>query len=209
MLTIDSGGQYLDGTIDTTRVLHFGTPTKEQQDIYTSLLQGCIDLVTTKFKPGTTLQELDPIIRKPLRDLGLSYGHGSTHGTGMYLTVHESFDYTYENNFIGSQEPGYYKENEFGMRLENLVQVTEVPVSNITQSQKLLTFESVTLVPYENKLINNCKLNKSTKKWLFSYYVIIRSLVGAEMIKQGRYDLYKWLIDKTDPTFKCFEISKT
>lgn len=80
---------FSDGTIDTTRVLHFGTPTARQVEVFTALLQGCINLVSTVFPAGQTLQQLEVIIRRPLYQLGLEYGHGSTHGTGVYLGVHE------------------------------------------------------------------------------------------------------------------------
>ncbi|XP_054268688.1 uncharacterized protein LOC128990367 [Macrosteles quadrilineatus] len=170
LLTIDSGGQYLDGTIDTTRVFHFGKPTARQVEIYTALLQGCINLASTVFPAGQTLQELDVIIRGPLYKLGHSYGHGSTHGTGVYLGVHEAFNYTYEVNFIGSQEPGFYKENDFGMRLENLVRVVEKPARE--GSRRLLGFEPLTLVPYERKLINFKKLDKhQVKTHPIGYYI--------------------------------------
>lgn len=198
LLTIDSGGQYLDGTIDTTRMLHFGTPTSRQIEIYTTLLKGCIDLVTTVFPAGATMQQLDFIIRRPLYQLGLDYGHGSTHGIGYYLGVHESFNYTYDINFFGSQEPGYYKENDFGMRLENIVRV--IRANNLEKpGREFFTFEPITLVPYEKKLINYTMLDRKQVKWLNNYYAKIRDLVGDEMIKQGRQYLYKWLIEKTNP----------
>nr|CAD7263920.1 unnamed protein product [Timema shepardi] len=141
LFMLDSGGQYLDGTTDVTRTMHYGTPTNLEREIYTNLLMGCINLASTKFPEGQTLNTLEVLIRAPLYSMGLDYGHGSTHGVGTFLGVHE--------------EPGYYRANEFGMRLENVVTVIRADVSTTTDNNvTYLAFDPVTLVPYEQKLIN-------------------------------------------------------
>ncbi|KAL1123454.1 hypothetical protein AAG570_002534 [Ranatra chinensis] len=184
VLTIDSGGQYLDGTIDTTRAFHFGQPTDIHKKVYTLLLRGVADLASSVFPEDTTLQEMDFVLRRPLYQHGLEYGHGSTHGTGVFLGVHE--------------QPGYYKDDDFGMRLENLVIVVPADVENLT-SKKLLTFEPLTLVPYERKLIDTNYLDDSQIKWINNYHASVLKLVGAEMLNQKKEKLYKWLRDRTKP----------
>ncbi|XP_014239468.1 xaa-Pro aminopeptidase ApepP-like isoform X2 [Cimex lectularius] len=199
LLTIDSGGQYLDGTIDTTRVLHFGKPSAMYKTIYTSLLKGVADLATTIFPDGTKVSDLEFIIRRPLLQLGMTFGHGTTHGTGVFLGVHEAFNGTYHHHFIGSQEPGYYRKGEFGMRLENLIVVEDAPVKDMDNSQKLFKFSPLTLVPYEPNLIDVSNMDKSQINWLNEYHEQVRLHVGTEMVKQGKSDLYQWLVKKTTP----------
>ncbi|KAK6628402.1 hypothetical protein RUM43_002214 [Polyplax serrata] len=198
LFMLDSGGQYYDGTTDCTRTVHFGTPREIEREIYTNLLIGCIDLVTVTFKQGYTLKELEILVRSPLYERGLDYGHGTTHGIGSFLAVHETFNSTYHVNFFGSQEPGYYKENEFGMRLENIVTVVESPINEYSKN-KFLTFETVTLIPYERKLIKLEMLEKKHINWLNKYHEKVRNLVGAEMLNQGLEEEYQWLLEKTEP----------
>jgi Xaa-Pro aminopeptidase len=195
---LDSGGQYLDGTTDVTRTIHLGTPTDEEREIYTSLLMGCIDIASTVFPEGQTLSSMEILIRAPLYSLGLNYGHGSTHGIGFCLAVHEAFNTTYHENFFGSQEPGYYKENEFGMRLENIVTVVKANVT-LGKDPSFLTFKPVTLVPYDNNLINPYIMSKKQLLWLNDYHAKVREIVGEEMLRQGLNDVYKWLLRKTEP----------
>ncbi|KAJ8868369.1 hypothetical protein PR048_029885 [Dryococelus australis] len=143
-------------TTDVTRSMHYGTPTALQVEVYTRLLMGCIDLASTIFPAGKTMDQLEAILRRPLYQLGLDYGHGSTHGIGSFLAVHE--------------EPGYYRTNEFGMRLENIVMVVRANVSGTTDSDTTyLTFEPVTLVPYETKLIDFTMLS-SKQVGIFDQY---------------------------------------
>ncbi|PNF27724.1 hypothetical protein B7P43_G12791, partial [Cryptotermes secundus] len=168
---LDSGGQYLDGTTDVTRTIHLGTPTDTEREIYTSLLMGCIDIASTVFPEGQTLSSLEILIRAPLYRLGLNYGHGSTHGIGFCLGVHEAFNTTYHENFFGSQEPGYYQDNEFGIRLENIVTVVKANVT-LGSDSNYLTFKPVTLVPYDNNLINPHIMNKKeVRTYLTDVYI--------------------------------------
>ncbi|XP_049799678.1 xaa-Pro aminopeptidase ApepP-like [Schistocerca nitens] len=198
LFMLDSGGQYLDGTTDVTRTMHYGVPTEEQRTIYTKLLMGCINIATTIFPEGKTLSELEILIRAPLYSLGLNYGHGSTHGIGSFLAVHEAFNTTYHENFFGSQEPGYYRDNEFGMRLENIVTVVPANVSG-ESGETFLTFETVTLVPYEPKLINTQLMTADQVKWLNSYHDRVRKTVGAQLLYENDFDTYSWLVEKTLP----------
>uniref|UniRef100_A0A146LF68 Xaa-Pro aminopeptidase 1 n=2 Tax=Lygus hesperus TaxID=30085 RepID=A0A146LF68_LYGHE len=198
-VTLDTGGQYLDGTIDTTRVWHFGTPTPFQKQVYTALLQGVADLATTVFPQGSPAKLFDFVIRRPLLKLGLTFGHGTTHGTGLFLEVHEDYNGTFFENFIGSQEPGYYKRDDFGMRLENLVVVVPAAVQNDENRDRLMTFSPLTLVPYESKLIDRELMDQSQVNWVNNYHNDVRKLVGDEMIKQRLHILYKWLMEKTSP----------
>ncbi|KAK9505586.1 hypothetical protein O3M35_009602 [Rhynocoris fuscipes] len=204
-MTLDSGGQYLDGTIDTTRVLHFGNPTNFEIDIYTSLLQGVIDLADTVFPAAVPVSSLEILIRRPLFKLGLTFTHGITHGTGIFSNVHEDFNRTYFENFIGSQEPGYYLKDKLGMRLENLVVVVKAPVQNEANPAPLLTFSPLTLVPYELKLTNVSKLDFREISWLNNYHATVLEVVGNEMIKKGYQELYKWLEVKTKSVKKVCE----
>ncbi|XP_069700118.1 xaa-Pro aminopeptidase ApepP-like [Periplaneta americana] len=198
LFMLDSGGQYLDGTTDVTRTIHLGTPTEAQREIYTSLLMGCIDIVSTTFPEGQTLQTMEILIRRPLFSLGLNYGHGSTHGIGSCLAVHEAFNTTYHINFFGSQEPGYYQDNEFGIRLENIVTVVQANTT-LGTDPNYLTFKPVTLVPYEHNLINPDIMSKTQIKWLNDYHTMVREVVGEEMLRQGLNETYLWLLYKTQP----------
>ncbi|KAK7869481.1 hypothetical protein R5R35_008195 [Gryllus longicercus] len=197
---LDSGGQYLDGTTDVTRTIHLGTPSPKQKEVYTNILRGCIDIVSTTFPEGQTLNTLEILIRAPLYSMGLNYGHGSTHGIGSFLGVHEAFDTTYHAYFFGSQEPGYYQDNEFGMRLENIV--TVVPTNMSFEGKSFLKFEAVTLVPYDRNLIDINVLSDKELVWLNDYHTRIRSEVGKEMLEQGLTDVYQWLLNQTAPLSK-------
>ena len=125
---VDSGGQYQDGTTDITRTVPVGTPTQEMRDRFTRVLKGHIALATMKFPKNTTGHQLDVIARRPLWEAGLDYDHGTGHGVGSFLGVHEgpqriskaSNTQPLKPGMILSNEPGYYKENEFGIRIENL-----------------------------------------------------------------------------------------
>ncbi|KAJ9581804.1 hypothetical protein L9F63_003873 [Diploptera punctata] len=198
LFMLDSGGQYLDGTTDVTRTVHYGTPTEEQITIYTHLLMGCINLVTTVFPEGQTLQTLEIMIRAPLYSLGRNYGHGSTHGIGSCLAVHEAFNTTYHEGFFGSQEPGYYEENAYGMRLENIVTVIKADVEFRSLSSSS-TF-NIRLAPKKASLIKHIDTQKElTLNWLNNYHTKVREVVGTEMLEQGLQDTYEWLLQKTDP----------
>ncbi|XP_042203854.1 uncharacterized protein LOC121853643 isoform X2 [Homarus americanus] len=195
---LDSGGQYKDGTTDVTRTMHYGDPKPLHVEAYTRVLMGAIDLATLIFPEGTGDADVDIMARRHLYEVGLDYRHGTGHGIGMFLNVHEAFEKKYRVNFYGSHEPGFYLDNDFGVRLETIV--TVVPKDTPYHFDKRsLGFEAVTLVPFEPKLINITMLTGKQCHWLNSYHARVRDVVGGELMTQGRTRGYEWLISKTEP----------
>jgi len=158
---VDSGGQYLDGTTDITRTVGIGSATAEQRECYTRVLKGHIALATARFPKGTTGTQLDTLARQHLWEVGLDYDHGTGHGVGSYLGVHEGPQrisktpsiVNLQKGMILSNEPGYYKAGEFGIRLENLVLVVPAEPTSSTD-REWLVFETLTLVPFDRHLID-------------------------------------------------------
>ncbi|NKB80972.1 MAG: M24 family metallopeptidase [Nitrospirales bacterium] len=174
---VDSGGQYLDGTTDITRTLAIGLPTSEQKDRYTRVLQGHIALASVRFPKGTTGGQLDALARMPLWEVGLDYDHGTGHGVGSYLNVHEGpqriakrlDDVPLHPGMILSNEPGYYKTGEYGIRIENLMVV--VPCQDMPQEDReWLSFETLTLVPLDHTLIDRSLLAAHEIEWINRYH---------------------------------------
>lgn len=170
LLLIDSGGHYKFGTTDVTRTIHLGTPTKEQKRDFTLVLKANIALTTTIFPQGTTGGELDAICRKELWKFDLNYGHGTGHGVGHFLCVHEGpariskgSNVPLESGMIMSIEPGLYIPNKYGIRIENLVLVKESKFKNF------LEFEVLTRVPIQESLIEFELLDAAEKKWVMQY----------------------------------------
>lgn len=169
---LDSGGQYLTGTTDVTRTIALGTPTPEQKDRYTRVLKGHIALATACFPEGTTGSQLDVLARQFLWEVGCDYDHGTGHGVGSYLNVHEgpqniskrNLDVPLQPGMILSNEPGYYKEGEYGIRIENVVRVVELP-----DLKRFYGFETLTLVPLEKKLIDDGLLTEKERQWIEAY----------------------------------------
>ncbi|GFP60516.1 probable Xaa-Pro aminopeptidase P [Trichoderma asperellum] len=172
----DSGAQYLDGTTDTTRTLHFGQPSEAEREAYTLVLKGNIALDVAIFPKGTTGFALDSLARQHLWKAGLDYRHGTGHGVGSFLNVHEGpigigtrIQYTEvplaPGNVI-SNEPGYYEDGNFGIRIENIVMVKEVETKHSFGDKPFLGFEHVTMVPYCRSLINESMLTEDEKAWL-------------------------------------------
>ncbi|GAB0135515.1 hypothetical protein EsDP_00003850 [Epichloe bromicola] len=172
----DSGAQYLDGTTDTTRTLHFGSPGAAEKKAYTLVLKGLIGLETAIFPKGTTGFALDCLARQHLWKNGLDYRHGTGHGVGSYLNVHEGpigigtrVQYTEVPLAPGnvlSNEPGYYEDGNFGIRIENIMMVKEVQTEHCFGDKPFLGFEHVTMVPYCQSLIEVSLLDKNEKDWL-------------------------------------------
>jgi len=179
---IDSGGQYPDGTTDITRTLWTGpdTPPPEIRERYTRVLAGHIALARARFPDGTTGPMLDALARAPLWEAGLDYDHGTGHGVGSYLSVHEgpvSFHRLAKPvplapGMILSDEPGYYQEGGYGIRLENLLLVRESP---IRARKRFLEFETLTLAPFDTRLIDFSLLDPPARAWLESYHARIRT----------------------------------
>lgn len=188
----DSGGQYLDGTTDTTRTAWVGTkkPPQDLIDNYTRVLKGHIAVATAQFPKGTSGMQLDTLARQPLWDAGLDYGHGTGHGVGCYLGVHDGpqgISKRYSPvplvpGMLLSNEPGYYKKNHYGIRLENIVMV--VPVDAKNSEGEIYGFETLTCVPFDPKLINFDLLNEKEKNWLRGYHKFIKDKLMDALDKE-------------------------
>jgi len=172
LLLLDSGGQYHYGTTDVTRVFALGAPTKEMKTHYTAVLKGLINLSMVRFPEGTKGGQLDSLARAPIWELGLNYAHGTGHGVGSYLSVHEwpRAAFHLQNlipllpGMILSIEPGIYIKGQYGIRLENLVVVIEDKRPG--DVQKMLAFKTLTKIPFENDLIDFDLMNENEKAFL-------------------------------------------
>lgn len=177
IVLIDSGGHYLEGTTDITRTISLGTVTDKMRKMYTAVLKGHLNLAVAVFKEGCSGVSLDLLARKPLWDMGMDYNHGTGHGVGYLLSVHEppnAIRYRILNNpalnvsllpgMITSNEPGVYLENQFGIRIENLILCQESK-----KYKDFLQFETLTLVPYDRELIDEEMLSETEKELLNQY----------------------------------------
>lgn len=176
LLLLDSGGQYLGGTTDVTRVLVKGKPTDEMKDRYTRVLKGHIALATAQFPKGTTGAHLDTLARQFLWEIGCDYDHGTGHGIGAYLCVHEGpqsiskrgIATPLEAGMIVSNEPGYYKAGAYGIRIESVLCVVSHGLS--ADGREMLGFETLTRVPIETKLVDVALLTSKERSWLNDYH---------------------------------------
>ena len=173
LMLVDSGAQYLSGTTDITRTLSTGSATAEQKDRYTRVLKGMIGIATARFPRGTSGAQLDTLARQHLWQAGVTYSHGTGHGVGAFLSVHEGpigisprYTVPLEPGMIISDEPGYYKPGEYGIRIENLLLVVESPVGG----GKYLEFETLTLAPIDTRLIELSLLTDAELGWLNAYH---------------------------------------
>ncbi|KAM9740488.1 xaa-Pro aminopeptidase 2 [Menidia menidia] len=202
MYLVDSGGQYLDGTTDITRTVHWGTPTEMQKEAFTRVLMGNIEISRTIFPSGTRGVNMEMLGRRALWEVGLNYGHGTGHGVGNYFGVHEwpvgfqSNNVPFREGMFTSIEPGYYKENDFGIRIEDIA--VTLPV-NTKYGNNFLTFDTVSLVPYDRKLIDTSLLSSEQLQWLNKYYETIRRLLGPELDNQGLHEEKDWMLRNTEP----------
>lgn len=179
---VDSGAQYSDGTTDITRTVAIGRATAEMRDRFTRVLKGHISLATVRFPAGTTGHQLDVIARRPLWEAGLDYDHGTGHGVGSFLGVHEgpqriakaANTQPLKPGMILSNEPGFYKTGEFGIRIENLIIVREAePVSG--GERAMMSFETITLAPIDLDLIEPALMTDDEKRWLNAYHARVRA----------------------------------
>jgi len=176
LMLLDSGGQYQDGTTDVTRTMAVGMPTPEMRDRFTRVLKGHIKLAMAKFPEGTSGQQLDALARYPLWQAGLDYDHGTGHGVGSFLSVHEGpqriskrmGDTPLKPGMILSNEPGYYKTGEYGIRIENLVTVVEADPS--PDGRRFFCFETLTLAPIDLNVVEPSLLSAEEKLWLNAYH---------------------------------------
>ena len=174
VLLVDSGGQYLDGTTDITRTIAIGTQSKEVKDAFTRVLKGLIAISKLKFPCGISGRDIDAFARAPLWQIGQDYAHGTGHGVGHYLSVHEGpqriskfSDVEFKAGMIVSNEPGFYKEGKFGIRIENLILVKD---SELKTDNQFLEFETLTFVPIDRRLISINLLNSYELKWINNYH---------------------------------------
>ena len=195
LLLIDSGGQYQMGTTDLTRTIAISKPNKKMINIFTQILKGLITLSDLKWPLGLSGQHIDSLARTPLWSIGLDYDHGTGHGVGSYLSVHEGphgiskrNNIPLEAGMIVSVEPGYYEEGEFGIRIENLLLIKKLP-KNKKQKTCMLSFESLTLVPIDKKLINVNALTTKEKDWLNSYHKLVYKKISPFLST----DIKNWL----------------
>ncbi|OWK07428.1 XPNPEP1 [Cervus elaphus hippelaphus] len=263
---IDSGAQYKDGTTDVTRTMHFGTPTAYEKECFTYVLKGHIAVSAAVFPTGTKGHLLDSFARSALWDSGLDYLHGTGHGVGSFLNVHEGpcgISYktfsdepleagmivtddksaSWEEVYLGSctglsgpssvspsekrsrprsdsfsvrvflagcssfrvwfvSEPGYYEDGAFGIRIENVVLVVPVKTKYNFNNRGSLTFEPLTLVPIQTKMIDVDSLTDKERDWLNNYHLTCREVIGKELQMQGRQEALEWLIRETQPISK-------
>jgi Xaa-Pro aminopeptidase len=177
---IDSGGQYADGTTDITRTVAVGKPTGSMKRYYGLVLKAHIGIVTARFPKGTRGQDLDPFARRPLWEAGIDFDHGTGHGVGSYLSVHEGpqrlsrlGSEELEPGMILSNEPGYYRAGQYGIRLENLILVT--PLEKIEGGEReMMGFETLTLVPFDRRLIDPKQFQPWELAWLNDYHARVR-----------------------------------
>jgi Xaa-Pro aminopeptidase len=187
---LDSGGQYLDGTTDVTRTIALGTPSDEMRDRFTRVLKGHIALASIRFPEGTTGSEIDVLARQYLWEVGLDYGHGTGHGVGCYLGVHEGPQSISKRSTVPlkpgmvlSNEPGFYKTGHYGIRIENLQTVVEI-MGLGGGDRKMLGFETLTLVPIDRKLIDVSLLTKQEIKWVNDYHSRVKQVLRPMVDEQ-------------------------
>lgn len=176
----DSGAQYLDGTTDTTRTLHFGEPAAKEKETYTLVLKGNIALERILFPKGVSGFALDTLARQYLWTNGLDYRHGTGHGVGSYLNVHEGpigigtrVQYSEVPLSVGnvlSNEPGYYEDGAFGIRIENMMMVKEMETKHKNWDKPFLGFERVTMTPHCRRLVDVSMLTEDEKTFLNDYH---------------------------------------
>lgn len=211
MYLLDSGGQYLDGTTDVTRTFHFGEPTDFEKEAYTRVLMGAIDLALAVWPVGTYGRDIDAFARGPLWSAGLNYRHGTGHGIGAFLNVHEgpgriNLGYRsthYESplypHMFFSDEPGYYEDGKFGVRLETIVMTTEVETRHNFGDTTYIGFETFTVVPFEPNLINYDLLSPAQRKFINAYHKKCDETVGKLLLEKGNQEAYNWLKKRTAP----------
>lgn len=201
LLLMDTGGHYLYGSTDITRTISLGEPTKQQKQYYTAVLKGHINLAMTKFRQGTFGSKLDELAREPIKKLGLDYKHGTGHGVGYLLSVHEgpqaisqkgnsATKVAFVAGMVTSNEPGVYLPREYGIRLENLM-LCKRSMENIDDQS--LEFETLTMVPFDISLINADDLNQEERQYLNLYHKIVRQNIAPYLGGEQR----KWLEEIT------------
>ena len=198
ILLLDSGAQFLEGTTDITRTIALGRPTAQQKTDYTLVLKGHIGIATAVFPVGTRGSQLDILARKAMWDRGINYGHGTGHGVGHFLNVHEGPQnirmdenpMTLQPGMFLSNEPGLYRPNEYGIRIENLIHVEH---DQLTEFGQFLRFETLTFFPIDVRLIDINLMTSIEIQWLNAYHENVFKKLSPYLTK----DEVTWLKDKT------------
>ncbi len=187
---VDSGGQYEFGTTDVTRTISLKNSNNRIKDIFTRILKGHIAVSSFKLRKKTSGADIDSVARKYLKQIGLNYAHGTGHGVGYFLNVHEGpqaiskrNNINFQKGMVVSNEPGYYENNKFGIRIENLIYVKE--------NKRSMVFENLTMAPIEKDLIIQEKLNKNEKNWLNNYHKTVFKNLIKSMNKTEALELEK------------------
>ncbi len=199
---VDSGAQYLDGTTDVTRTVAIGTPSDEMRDRFTRVLKGHIAIATARFPAGTSGAQLDSLARHALWQAGLDFDHGTGHGVGSYLGVHEGpqrisktgSSVPLQPGMIVSNEPGFYKEGAYGIRIENLVAVAQ-PSELPGGERQMLGLETLTLAPIDRTLIDARLLSADERSWMDAYHARVAAEIGPLLDDAAR----DWLLEVTAP----------
>jgi Xaa-Pro aminopeptidase len=202
LLLIDSGGQYLDGTTDITRTVAVGPVPEAARLPFTRVLKGMIAISRLRFPKGLAGRDLDALARYPLWLAGQDYDHGTGHGVGVYLCVHEGpqrlsrlSTVPLEPGMILSNEPGYYREGAFGIRIENLIAVREAPPLAGADDREMLAFETLTWAPIDRRLIDAGLLTAEERDWLNAYHAEVADRIGPDVSQAAR----EWLSQATAP----------
>ena len=199
---VDSGAQYLDGTTDVTRTIAIGKPSAEMKDRFTRVLKGHIALSMARFPEGTTGAQLDALARMALWQAGLDFDHGTGHGVGSYLSVHEgpqriskAGHEPLRPGMIVSNEPGYYKTGAYGIRIENLQVVTSAAMIDGGE-RPMLGFETLTLAPIDRRLIDPALLNADERAWLNAYHARVEKVLAEKLTDEQEQ---AWLSEACRP----------
>ena len=211
MYLCDSGGQYLDGTTDITRTVHFGIPTQHEIRCFTRVLQGHIALASAVFPIGTPGHKLDILARLPLHQDGLDYRHGTGHGVGCFLNVHEGphgigtgvrthYKDGFQAGMTTSNEPGYYEDGNFGIRIENILICENAPTKFNFGDKKFLKFSNLTMAPLQRKLIDPTLLNSMEINWIDDYHKEVRDKLLPQLQRKEDDKLARqYLLRETEP----------
>ncbi len=197
---VDSGAQYQDGTTDITRTIAVGPPSDEMRERFTRVLKGHIAIATCVFPKGVSGARIDAFARRPLWEAGLDFDHGTGHGIGSYLSVHEGPQrisalghVPLEPGMIVSNEPGYYKPGEYGIRIENLLLVEKRKIEGA--EREMLGFETLSLAPIDQSLVDPALLTASERDWLNAYHGRVRAAISPFLDR----DTMRWLGEVTRP----------
>jgi len=202
LLLVDSGGQYLDGTTDITRTIAIGQPSDEHRRCFTRVLQGMIAISRLRFAKGRAGQHIEAIARIPLWMAGQDFDHGTGHGVGAFLSVHEGpqglsriNSVPLEPGMILSNEPGYYRQGAFGIRIENLIVVRAAEPIKGADAREMLTFETLTFTPIDRSLVDVTMLSAHERDWLNDYHREVAEKIGPRLSPKA----LDWLTRATAP----------